>query len=78
MAKKATKAAEVQALPTGYTPDLKKVYKEEIVPAKNNGMSAFIYTQLSDVEEEMNGFVTYDRKEIKVDIKKIKELNDLI
>ena len=62
--------------------DFQKEYerfiKEEIVPAKNNGMSAFIYTQLSDVEEEMNGFVTYDRKEIKVDIQKIKELNDLI
>ena len=62
--------------------DFQKEYerfiKEEIVPAKNNGMSAFIYTQLSDVEEEMNGFVSYDRKEIKVDIPKIKELNDLI
>ena len=62
--------------------DFQKEYerfiKEEIVPAKKNGMSAFIYTQLSDVEEEMNGFVSYDRKEIKVDIPKIKELNDLI
>ncbi|MBQ4183786.1 MAG: 50S ribosomal protein L5, partial [Bacteroidales bacterium] len=33
MAKKANKTAEVQALPAGYTPDLKKVYTEEIVPA---------------------------------------------
>ena len=51
---------------------------KEIIPAKRAGMSAFIYTQLSDVEEEMNGFVSYDRKEIKVDIPKIKEINDLI
>ena len=51
---------------------------KEIIPAKRAGMSAFIYTQLSDVEEEMNGFVSYDRKEIKVDIPKIKETNDLI
>ena len=58
--------------------EYERFIKEEIVPAKNNGMSAFIYTQLSDVEEEMNGFVSYDRKEIKVDIPKIKELNDLI
>ena len=62
--------------------DFQKEYerfiKEEIIPAKNNGMSAFIYTQISDVEEEMNGFVTYDRKEIKVDIDRIKEINDLI
>ena len=51
---------------------------KEIIPAKRAGMSAFIYTQLSDVEEEMNGFVTYDRKEIKVDIDKIREVNDSI
>ena len=62
--------------------DFQKEYerfiKEEIIPAKNNGMSAFIYTQISDVEEEMNGFISYDRKEIKVDIDKIKAINDLI
>ena len=51
---------------------------QEIIPAKRAGMSAFIYTQLSDVEEEMNGFVTYDRKEIKVDVDKIKGINDKI
>ncbi|MBQ6731424.1 MAG: glycoside hydrolase family 2 [Bacilli bacterium] len=62
--------------------DFQKEYerfiKEEIIPAKNNGMSAFIYTQISDVEEEMNGFISYDRKEIKVDIDKIKAINDAI
>ena len=62
--------------------DFQKEYirfiKEEIKPAKEKGMSAFIYTQLSDVEEEMNGFVSYDRKEIKVDIDTIKQANDII
>ena len=62
--------------------DFQKEYerfiKEEIKPAKKNGMSAFIYTQISDVEEEMNGFVSYDRKEIKVDIDVIKKANDSI
>ena len=62
--------------------DFQKEYerfiKEEIIPAKKNGMSAFIYTQASDVEEEMNGFVSYDRKEIKVDINVIKKANDSI
>ena len=62
--------------------DFQKEYerfiKEEIIPAKENGMSAFIYTQISYVEEEMNGFVTYDRKEIKVDVDKIKQINDSI
>ena len=62
--------------------DFQKEYerfiKEEIIPAKNNGMAAFIYTQISDVEEEMNGFISYDRKEIKVDIDKIKAINEAI
>ena len=60
--------------------DFQKEYirfiNEEIKPAKNNGMSGFIYTQLSDVEEEMNGFITYDRKEVKVDIPVIREINE--
>ena len=62
--------------------DLQKEYarfiNKEIIPAKKNGMSAFIYTQLSDVEEEMNGFVTYNRKEIKVDVDVIRNINKVI
>ena len=46
MAKKANKPAEVQAVPTGYCPDLKKVYKEEIVPAL---MKQFSYTTVMQV-----------------------------
>lgn len=62
--------------------DFQKEYerfiKEEIIPCKNKGMSAFIYTQISDVEEEMNGFISYDRKEIKVDVDRIKAINEAI
>ena len=46
MAKKSNKPAEVQALPKGYVPDLKKVYKEEIVPAL---MKQFSYTTVMQV-----------------------------
>ena len=46
MAKKANKPAEAQALPQGYTPDLKKVYKEEIVPAL---VKQFSYTTVMQV-----------------------------
>ena len=42
------------------------------------GLSAFIYTQLSDVEDELNGFVTYDREVLKVGEKRIKTINDSI
>ncbi|MBR2344098.1 MAG: hypothetical protein IKA64_07585 [Clostridia bacterium] len=31
------------------------------------GASALVYTQLSDVEDETNGLVTYDRRVVKVD-----------
>ena len=62
--------------------DFQKEYErfiqKEIKPAKEKGMSAFIYTQISDVEEEMNGFISYDRKEIKVDKEVIKNINDSI
>ena len=42
------------------------------------GLSAIIYTQLSDVEDELNGFTTFDREVVKVKPSKIKEINDNI
>ena len=51
---------------------------EDVIKNVPFGLSASIYTQLSDVEEELNGFVTMDREVIKVDPKKIKEINDKI
>lgn len=50
------------------------LYKNEILPFINDGLSASIYTQVSDVEDETNGFYTYDRQLLKVDINKFKEL----
>ncbi|MEZ4627789.1 MAG: glycoside hydrolase family 2 TIM barrel-domain containing protein [Eubacteriales bacterium] len=44
-----------------------RLYAREIVPAKEKGLSAAVYTQLSDVEQETNGFVTYDRELVKLD-----------
>ena len=40
---------------------------------KKRGLSASVYTQLSDVEEEMNGLLTYDRKVCKYDEQKQRE-----
>ena len=45
---------------------LEKLYSEQIKPAYKQGLSAAVYTQLSDVEEEVNGLVTYDRKVVKL------------
>ena len=62
--------------------DLNAAYKDLIVngviPAIPKGLSATVYTQLSDVEDEVNGFMTYDRKIIKFDVNMVKELNSLI
>lgn len=52
------------------------LYRREIIPSKKKGLSASIYTQLSDVEDEMNGLITYDRKEVKVIEEKIRELSE--
>ena len=49
-----------------------RLYENEVKPLVEKGASAFIYTQVSDVEDETNGFVTYDRKVIKVDVEKIR------
>lgn len=51
------------------------LYYNEIIPATRNGLCACIYTQLSDVEEEMNGLFTYDRKILKTDIKTMQIIN---
>ena len=39
------------------------------------GLSGAIYTQLTDVESEGNGYVTYDREVIKMDIDRVKAAN---
>ncbi len=49
-----------------YNEDFKKLYLEQVVPFIKIGLSASIYTQVSDVEDEINGLMTYDRKVIKL------------
>lgn len=41
-----------------------------------SGLSAAVYTQTTDVEQETNGLMTYDRKVIKVPVEKLKAVND--
>ena len=45
---------------------LQELYEEQIFPAKEDGLSACVYTQLTDVEDELNGLITYDRKVLKI------------
>ena len=42
-----------------------------MIPCAENGLCAAIYTQVSDVEVEINGLLTYDRKVEKIDPEKL-------
>ena len=55
-----------------------KLINRDVLANIPKGLSATIYTQLSDVEDELNGFVTFDREVVKVDPKLIKDINDKI
>ena len=53
-----------------------KLYDTEVRELVTRGASAFVYTQVSDVEDEINGFYTYDRQVVKIDPDKLKKIND--
>ena len=57
---------------------IKNLLIEEIYPNMKKGLCAAVYTQLSDVEGEINGLMTYDRKVLKVDKNVIKKTNNLL
>ena len=46
---------------------LDELYRARIVPAIAKGLCGAILTQISDVEDEINGLITYDREVVKVD-----------
>ncbi len=46
--------------------EIEKLYFTQVIPAIKKGLCADVYTQVSDVEDEINGLFTYDRKVIKV------------
>lgn len=39
-----------------------ELIQKSLLPLQKQGLSGAVYTQLSDVEEEVNGILTYDRK----------------
>jgi beta-galactosidase/beta-glucuronidase len=53
-------------------------YGEALLKMIKTGFSAGVYTQTTDVEGEVNGFMTYDRKVIKMDEQRIREINQKI
>lgn len=57
-----------------FTTDLKALYEDEIIPLIKQGLNASVLTQITDVEDETNGIVTYDRKVIKPDEKTMQNI----
>ncbi len=53
--------------------EFENLYINKILPYKDKLVGA-IYTQLSDIEEEDNGILTYDRKKYKLDVNKVKQI----
>ncbi|MFT3787775.1 MAG: glycoside hydrolase family 2 TIM barrel-domain containing protein [Tepidisphaeraceae bacterium] len=51
------------------------VIAERMIPLVKRGLAAAVYTQTTDVEGEVNGFATYDRKVIKYDLTALSELH---
>ena len=51
------------------------LYKNEVIPEIDKGLCATVLTQLSDVEDETNGLITYDRRVLKVDPDRIHDLS---
>ena len=62
--------------PAALTEAMDTLYRQEILPAIGNGLCAAIYTQVSDVEEETNGLLTYDRQVCKVDAAVMRRLSE--
>ncbi len=66
------KLASVSELADAYLELLEK----ELKPCIRAGLSAAIYTQTTDVENEVNGFVTYDREVEKMDFSRVRAANE--
>ena len=50
-------------------------YAEELIDLIRKGFAAAVYTQTTDVEGEVNGLMTYDRKVVKVDPERLSKIN---
>ena len=50
------------------------LYENEVIPAVEKGLCAAVYTQVSDVEDETNGLLSYDRRVTKVDAARIQTI----
>lgn len=55
-----------------------ELYERDVIKLIDKGLSATVYTQVADVEDEVNGLYTYDRKVLKINPDMMKEINKKI
>lgn len=53
----------------------KKLHEKQVIPLIDKGLCGTIYTQITDVENELNGIFTYDRAHLKLDEQTLKDIN---
>lgn len=53
-----------------------RLFQNTIAPQIKDGLSATVYTQVTDVEDELNGLLTYDREVQKIDVNTLKMINE--
>ncbi len=56
------------------TAKIELMWKEMVFPSIPDGLAGMIYTQVSDIEDEINGFYTYDREVLKVNAARMRAL----
>ena len=54
----------------------RRLLEKQVIPLIPKGLSATVYTQVSDVENEVNGMMTYDREIVKLNEDTVRELNE--
>ena len=57
---------------------LTNLYRSRVLPAVSKGLCGAIYTQVSDVEDEINGLLTYDRRVCKADTTAMQEIAEAL
>ncbi len=61
-----------------YIVALRSLFLDSILIAKDYGLCASIYTQVSDIEEEQNGLLSFDRKRCKIAPSELEDIMNLL
>lgn len=71
-------AYEMQHSVEDLTKRFERLQSELQLLVEQKGLGAAIYTQITDVEHEVNGFLTYDRKVEKMDFERVRSANESV